>query len=106
MFEIYSACRAEDWLALMEKSLEERHPYPLAFVDVRMAPDWNRVERTSKIWGKYCDLQVVFEHRMLIIPGRNGDTIRPVQRELSDRWADSHVLYGKQSSTPAAKDRF
>jgi hypothetical protein len=67
--EIDSACRAEDWLALMEKSLEERHPYPLAFVDVRMAPDWNRVETTSKIWGKYCDLQVVFEQRMLIIPG-------------------------------------
>src|SRR6202040_2459501 len=41
------------------KSLEENHPYAMAFVDVRMPPGWDGVETTAKIWQKYPDLQVV-----------------------------------------------
>ncbi len=58
-FEIDSAYRGEEGLALLEKSLQDGRPYSLAFVDVRMAPGWDGVETTCKIWEKYCDLQVV-----------------------------------------------
>src|SRR6267378_3341853 len=58
-FEIDSAFQGEEGLAMIEKSLQEGHPYSMAFVDVRMPPGWDGVETTAKIWEKYPDLQVV-----------------------------------------------
>lgn len=58
-FEIDSAYKGEEGLALIEKSLQDSRPYSLAFLDVRMALGWDGVETTCKIWEKYCDLQVV-----------------------------------------------
>jgi DNA-binding NarL/FixJ family response regulator len=59
IFEIDSAYDGEEGLALIERSLLEGRPYALAFVDVRMAPGWDGVQTTCKIWEKYPDLQVV-----------------------------------------------
>jgi len=59
IFEIDSAYDGEEGLALIERSLLEDRPYALAFVDVRMAPGWDGVQTTCKIWEKYPDLQVV-----------------------------------------------
>jgi signal transduction histidine kinase len=58
-FEIDSAFQGQEGLDLIEKSLQEDHPYAMAFVDVRMPPGWDGVETTAKIWQKYPDLQVV-----------------------------------------------
>jgi two-component system sensor histidine kinase/response regulator len=58
-FQIDSAYQGQEGLDLIEKSLQENHPYALAFVDVRMPPGWDGVETTCKIWEKYPDLQVV-----------------------------------------------
>ena len=58
-FEIHSAYQGREGLELIEKSIQENHPYALAFVDVRMPPGWDGVETTAKIWEKYSDLQIV-----------------------------------------------
>ncbi|MGD0086712.1 MAG: response regulator [Verrucomicrobiota bacterium] len=58
-FQIDSAYQGEEGLNLIEKSLQDDHPYAMAFVDVRMPPGWDGVETTAKIWQKYPDLQVV-----------------------------------------------
>ena len=58
-FRIDSAFQGEEGLALIEKSLQEEHPYAMAFVDVRMPPGWDGVETTIKMWARYQDLQVV-----------------------------------------------
>ena len=49
-FEIDSARQGEEGLALVERSLREQRPYPLAFVDVRMPPGWDGVETVHRIW--------------------------------------------------------
>jgi CheY-like chemotaxis protein len=59
VFEIDSAFQGEEGLALIEKSLLEKRPYALAFVDVRMEPGWDGIQTTCKIWDTYPDLQVV-----------------------------------------------
>ena len=59
VLQIDSAFQGQEGLDLIEKSLQENHPYAMAFVDVRMPPGWDGVETTAKIWQKYPDLQVV-----------------------------------------------
>jgi CheY-like chemotaxis protein len=59
IFEIDSAYQGQEGLEMVEKSLWEDRPYALAFIDVRMPPGWDGVETTSKIWGRYPELQVV-----------------------------------------------
>ena len=59
VFQIDSAYQGQEGLDLIEKSLQEEHPYAMAFVDVRMPPGWDGVETTAKIWEEYSDLQVV-----------------------------------------------
>jgi two-component system sensor histidine kinase/response regulator len=59
VFEIDSAYQGEEALDLIEKSLRDKRPYAMAFVDVRMPPGWDGVKTTAKIWEKYSDLQVV-----------------------------------------------
>src|SRR3984893_9672158 len=59
VFEIDSAYQGQEGLDLIEKSLRDKRPYAMAFVDVRMPPGWDGVKTTAKIWEKYSDLQVV-----------------------------------------------
>jgi two-component system, sensor histidine kinase and response regulator len=59
IFEIDSAFQGREGLNLVERSLLEGRPYALAFIDVRMPPEWDGIETTCKIWEKYPDLQVV-----------------------------------------------
>ena len=58
-FEIDSAFQGREGLEMIEKSLAEKRPYAMAFVDVRMPPGWDGVETTAQIWKKYPELQVV-----------------------------------------------
>jgi CheY-like chemotaxis protein len=59
IFEISSAYQGQEGLELIERSLREKRPYALAFVDVRMPPGWDGIETARQIWEEYPDLQVV-----------------------------------------------
>ena len=59
VFQLDSAYQGREGLEMIEKSLQEGHPYSMAFVDVRMPPGWDGVETTARIWQEYPDLQVV-----------------------------------------------
>jgi len=58
-FKIDSANSGEEGLALVEKAIAGGHPYALAFVDVRMAPGWNGIETTDRIFQNDPDIQIV-----------------------------------------------
>ncbi len=49
-FIVDSAHQGEEGLALVQQSLRDSRPYPLAFVDVRMPPGWDGVETIQRIW--------------------------------------------------------
>ena len=58
-FELESALQGQEGLAMVEKSLAEKRPYAMAFVDVRMPPGWDGIETIAHIWNVYPDLQIV-----------------------------------------------
>jgi CheY-like chemotaxis protein len=58
-FDVDSAFQGQDGFDMVMRSLEENHPYAMAFVDVRMPPGWDGVETTVRIWQKYPELLVV-----------------------------------------------
>ncbi len=58
-FRVDSAFQGQEALALVQKALEEKDPYVLAFVDVRMPPGWDGVETLNRIWQCAPDLQAV-----------------------------------------------
>jgi CheY-like chemotaxis protein len=58
-FEIDSAFQGQEGLEKVQKSLAEKRPYALAFVDLRMPPGWDGIETIRRIWSEYADLQVV-----------------------------------------------
>ena len=58
-FQIDSAFQGQEGLAMVQRSLQEKQPYAVAFVDVRMPPGWDGVETTQKLWEVDPDLQVV-----------------------------------------------
>jgi two-component system cell cycle sensor histidine kinase/response regulator CckA len=59
LFEIDSAYQGQEGLELVKRSLDEKRPYALAFVDVRMPPGWDGIETISRVWEVYPELQVV-----------------------------------------------
>jgi signal transduction histidine kinase len=58
-FEIDSALSGEEGLALVEKARTDGRPFALAFVDVRMAPGWDGIETTARIFKIDPDIQIV-----------------------------------------------
>jgi signal transduction histidine kinase len=58
-FEINSAHQGQEGLAMVVRAVEERRPYPLAFVDVRMPPGWDGVETIQRIWAVDPEILVV-----------------------------------------------
>ncbi len=54
-----SAMQGEEGLRLVQKSLTDRKPYALAFVDIRMPLGWDGIETISRIWQVDPDTQVV-----------------------------------------------
>ncbi len=58
-FEIDSAFSGEDGLALVQRARAEGRPYALAFVDVRMAPGWDGIETTVRIFKNDADIEIV-----------------------------------------------
>ena len=58
-YEVDSAFQGQQGLQLINKAIEERAPYAVAFIDVRMPPGWDGIETLARIWERYPSLQVV-----------------------------------------------
>jgi PAS domain S-box-containing protein len=58
-YEIDSAYQGQEGLLLVEKALNDGHPYSLIFMDVRMPPGWDGVETTARIWQICPETQIV-----------------------------------------------
>jgi len=58
-FQIDSAYQGQEGLAAVQQSIQQKRPYAVAFVDIRMPPGWDGVETTRKLWEVDPDLQVV-----------------------------------------------
>lgn len=56
---IDSALQGEDGFKLVQHSIEDRNPYHLAFVDLRMPPGWDGLKTVAKIWQVDPELQIV-----------------------------------------------
>ena len=58
-FRVDSAYQGAEGLALVERSLQERQPYSVAFVDMRMPPGWDGLETIERLWAADAHIQVV-----------------------------------------------
>lgn len=58
-WELVHARQGEEALQLVREARDERRPFAMAFVDVRMPPGWDGVETLSRIWKEEPDLQAV-----------------------------------------------
>ncbi|MEX0679300.1 MAG: diguanylate cyclase [Pirellulales bacterium] len=58
-FELDSAFQGEEGLELVKRSITERRPYAVAFVDIRMPPGWDGVETVRHIWEVDPEILVV-----------------------------------------------
>ena len=104
-FEIDSARQGEEGLALVERSLREQRPYPLAFVDVRMPPGWDGVETVHRIWQVDPNILIVLctaysdhsweeivmrlgrtDHLLILKKPFDGIEVRQMVLALSKRW--------------------
>jgi diguanylate cyclase (GGDEF)-like protein len=59
VFRLDSAYQGAEALALVQRSLDERAPYSVAFVDMRMPPGWDGLETIERIWRVDAEIQVV-----------------------------------------------
>lgn len=58
-YQVDCANNGEEAIEMVEKSLVDKNPYALVFMDFRMPPGINGVETTSKIWKKCPHTEVV-----------------------------------------------
>jgi diguanylate cyclase len=58
-FRVDSAYQGSEALALVQRSLEERQPYNVAFVDMRMPPGWDGLETIERLWAVDPHIQIV-----------------------------------------------
>jgi PAS domain S-box-containing protein len=58
-FRIDCASQGQEALVLVERSLQAKDPYALAFVDIRMPPGLDGVETIERIWQICPDMQMV-----------------------------------------------
>ncbi len=58
-FRVDSALQGAEALALVQRSLEDRQPYSVAFVDMRMPPGWDGLETIERLWAVDPQIQIV-----------------------------------------------
>lgn len=56
---IDSAYQGKEALEKVKNALENKQPYALAFVDIRMPPGWDGIETIKQIWKVDKDVQIV-----------------------------------------------
>jgi two-component system, sensor histidine kinase and response regulator len=58
-FEVDSAFQGQEGLERVVAALNEKRPYAMAFLDIRMPPGWDGIETAARIWERDPDLQIV-----------------------------------------------
>jgi diguanylate cyclase (GGDEF)-like protein len=58
-FRLDSAYQGSEALALVQRSLHDRQPYSMAFVDMRMPPGWDGLETIERLWTVDPEIQIV-----------------------------------------------
>jgi len=58
-YRIDHAFQGEDAIEMVQKAIEEKDPYALIFMDVRMPPGMDGIKAASKIWQKHPDPELV-----------------------------------------------
>jgi EAL domain-containing protein (putative c-di-GMP-specific phosphodiesterase class I)/CheY-like chemotaxis protein len=58
-FQIDSAHQGQQGVDLVRQALQEKHPYAMAFVDVRMPPGLDGIETIIQLWEVDPDVQIV-----------------------------------------------
>jgi CheY-like chemotaxis protein len=58
-FHVTHARQGEEAFELVLKSLRERTPYALAFVDVSMPPGWDGMQTIERIWSHDTEIEIV-----------------------------------------------
>jgi diguanylate cyclase (GGDEF)-like protein len=58
-FRLDSAYQGVEALALVQRALDDRQPYSVAFVDMRMPPGWGGPETIEHLWAVDAELQIV-----------------------------------------------
>lgn len=58
-FQIDTATQGQEGFEKIKKSFEEKNPYALAFVDIRMPPGWDGIETIKHIWKIDPNIQIV-----------------------------------------------
>ena len=59
LFEVFGASQGERGLEKILEAKRAGHPFPLAFVDVRMPPGWDGIETAKRIWEADPAIQLV-----------------------------------------------
>jgi diguanylate cyclase (GGDEF)-like protein len=78
-FRLDSAYQGREALALVQQAIDDRQPYSVAFVDMRMPPGWDGLETIERLWAVDPELQVVIcsaysDHDWTDVVGRLGRT--------------------------------
>jgi len=58
-FVLDSAFQGQEALKLVEKAYQDKNPYTIVFMDMRMPPGWNGIETIRKIWKQYPEIEMV-----------------------------------------------
>jgi two-component system, cell cycle sensor histidine kinase and response regulator CckA len=93
-FTVDSAMQGEEGLAKLRGALEEKRPYAVAFVDMRMPPGWNGIETIQQLWAADPTLQVI------ICTAYSDASWEQMSRELGD--SDSLLILKKPFDTAEA----
>jgi signal transduction histidine kinase len=59
LYEIDHAYQGEEAIRMVDDAVEERDPYSLIFMDVRLPPGMNGIETIQKIWEKHPYTEIV-----------------------------------------------
>jgi len=58
-FQVHSALQGEQALEMVVAAAEQRRPYAMAFVDMRMPPGWDGLKTIENLWQRCPELEVV-----------------------------------------------
>ncbi len=110
-FHVDSAYQGAEALSLVKRALEDRRPYCVAFVDMRMPPGWDGLETIEHLWAVDPHIQIVIcsahsDHDWddliarlgrsdkLLVLKKPFETVEVLQcaHALSAKWRNEHAL--------------
>lgn len=77
--EMDTASQGEEGVEMIRKAIEEKRPYSVAIVDMRMPPGWNGLETLRQMWKFDGNIQTV------ICTAYSDHSWEDYRRELGDR---------------------